>query len=248
LVEGGNERSSAPPPARSAVGKGEPEPYAGADGKPIAVLCKQVEQATTDVDGHLGFGAALQAGVANRVQQWTYDRYGQVLTAKGPRTDVNETTTYVYYADTTAAHTLGDLSQITNPAGHVTQFPIYNKHGQVLRVIDPNGIVTDNTYDLRQRLKTSTAGGLETIYTYDPAGQLTRLTLPDQTVVTYAYDPAHRLTKVTDQAGNSVTYTLDNAGNRIQEQIKDPSGALSRTITRAFDALRRAQQVTGAAN
>ena len=31
------------------------------DGKPIAVLCKTVEQATTDADGALGFSATLQA-------------------------------------------------------------------------------------------------------------------------------------------------------------------------------------------
>jgi len=58
---------------------GQPDPFNGGaiascapatallpDGKPIAVLCKQVEQATTDANGALGFGAALQAGVPAR--------------------------------------------------------------------------------------------------------------------------------------------------------------------------------------
>ena len=52
---------------------------------------------------------------------------------------------------------------------------------------------------------------------------------------------------VTDQAGNSVTYTLDNAGNRVKEDVKDPAGTLGRTITRVFDALGRVQQQTGVA-
>jgi YD repeat-containing protein len=142
---------------------------------------------------------------------------------------------------------MGDLSQITNAAGQVTQFTKYDKHGQLLHSVDPNGVVTDNTYDLRQRLTSSTVGGRQTVYTYDAAGQLTQLSLPDTTAITYTYDAAHRLTKVTDQAGNSVTYTLDNAGNRTQDQTKDPSGNLARLVTRAFDALGRVQQVTGAA-
>jgi uncharacterized protein RhaS with RHS repeats len=46
------------------------------------VVCKRVEQATTDANGGQGMSAALQAGVSNRVQQWTYNQYGQVLTAR----------------------------------------------------------------------------------------------------------------------------------------------------------------------
>jgi YD repeat-containing protein len=86
---------------------------------------------------------------------------------------------------------------------------------------------------------------LQSVYTYDPAGQLIEVTLPDTTSVTYTWDDAHRLTKVTDQAGNSVTYTLDNAGNRTTDEIKDASGTLTRTVTRVFDALNRVQQVSG---
>lgn len=241
------------------VYNGQPDPFNGGaiascapgtallpDGRPIAVLCKQIEQATTDADGRLGFGATPLAGASNRVRQWTYNQFGQVLTAKGPRTDVNDNVTYAYYADTTTSHALGDLSQVTNAAGQVKQYVSYNKSGQLLRSIDANGIVTDNTYDLRHRLTSTTVGGLMSTYAYDAAGQLHQLTLPDTTVITYAYDLAHRLTGVTDQTGNSITYTLDNAGNRTQDQIKDPRGTLARAVTRTFDALGRVQQVTGA--
>lgn len=245
------------------VYNGQPDPFNGnaiascapttallPGGKPIAVVCKQVQRATTDTDGHLGFSAALQGGVANRVQNWTYNQHGQVLTAKDA---LNNTTTYSYYSDTSfsgadpnaVGHTIGDLQTVTNAAGQVTTYSLYDKHGQLLRSVDPNGVTTDNTYDKRMRLTSSTVGGLQTNYTYDAAGLLTQLSLPDTTTVTYAYDPAHRLTKVTDQAGNSVTYTLDNAGNRTQDQTMDPSGNLARVITRAFDALGRMKQVTG---
>ncbi len=240
------------------VYNGQPDPFnanalascapAGAllpDGKPIAVLCKQVEQATTDTDGHLGFSAALEAGVADRQSSRTYNQFGQVLTAKGARTDVNDTTTFAYYTDTTADHTLGDLQSVTNAVGKITQYTKYNKHGQLLETIDPNGVLTVNTYDLRQRLLSTSVGGRTTRYTYDAVGQLTRVTRPDLSYMGYAHDAAHRMTAVFDNLGNRIDYTLDNAGNRTAEKVKDPGGALSRQLSRSIDALGRVQQTSG---
>jgi YD repeat-containing protein len=94
----------------------------------------------------------------------------------------------------------------------------------------------------------SLSGLARATYTYDNAGQLTGVTLPDATTMSYSYDAAHRLVGVTDAKGNSVSYTLDNMGNQVGEQVKDPSGNLQRNISRVYDALNRIQQVTGAAN
>ncbi|QTN25658.1 RHS repeat protein [Rhizobacter sp. AJA081-3] len=223
------------------------------DGKPIAVLCRQVEQATTDANGSQGFSAALQAGVANREQKWTYNQYGQVLTHDGPRTDVVDVTTYAYYNDTSFAgvgsaavgHTIGDLQSVTNAAGKVTQYTKYDKHGKLLESVDPNGVVSSFSYDLRQRLLSITTGGQITSYTYDAAGQLKRITRPDASYIGYDYDPAHRQTAVFDNLGNRIEYTLDSAGNRTAETVKDTSGALRRLLARSVDALGRVQQVTG---
>jgi YD repeat-containing protein len=114
-----------------------------------------------------------------------------------------------------------------------------------LRMVDANNIVTDYTYDLRQRLKTVSVAGQVTSYDYWPTGLLKRVTQPDSSYVDYGYDDAHRLTSLTDHLGNRIEYTLDNAGNRTAENVKDPAGALSRQLTRVFDALGRAQQTTG---
>jgi len=215
-------------------------------GDPIAVLCKKVEQATTDSDGHLGFASALQSGVANRQWTWTYNGYGQVLTAKGSRTDVNETTTFAYYGMTTADYTKGDLATATNPLNQVTQYLKYNKQGQALKVVAANGVITDNVFDIRQRPVSSSAAGLQTIYEYWPHGAVKKLTQPGGTVTNFIYDDAHRLIGVVDSAGNSVKYTLDGLGNRTSEEIKDSAGTIIRTISRTFDALGRVQSVTGA--
>ena len=183
--------------------------------------------------------------VPARINTYTYNQYGQILTDDGPRTDVSDVTTYAYYSDITAEHTLGDLRSITNAAGKVTQYTKYNKHGQLLESIDPNGVLTVNTYDLRQRLLSTSVGGQTTSYSYDPVGQLTRVTQPDASYLGYEYDDAHRQKAVFDNRGNRIEYTLDNAGVRIAENVRDPAGALRRTLSRSIDALGRVQQTTG---
>ena len=215
------------------------------DGKPIATLCKQVTRATTDADGHLGFDAPLQPGSIDTVRTWTYDADGRVLTTKGSRTDVNDASSLDYYADTNADHTKGDLRSITNARGQVITFDRYNKYGQVLQSTDPSGVVTVNTYDLRQRLLTNTLGGETTTYTYDAAGQLTLVTEHDGTWIGFEYDDAHRQTAVKDDDGNRIDYVLDNAGNQTDQRVKDPAGALKRNAARVMDALGRAQQSAG---
>ena len=134
---------------------------------------------------------------------------------------------------------------MTNAAGKVTNYTKYNKHGQLLESVDPNGVLTVNTYDLRQRLTSTSVGGQTTLYTYDPVGQLTRITAPDGSYVGYEYDAAHRQNAVTDNRGNRIDYVLDNAGKRTAENVKDPGGVLRRTLSRSIDALGRVQQTTG---
>ena len=238
---------------------GQPDPFASnaiaacapstallPDGKPIAVLCKKVEQATTDTTGASGFAATLTGNP--RVNSWTYNGYGQVLTANGPRTDVNDTTTYSYYpstdfSDPTAGHTLGDLWKVTNPAGHVTEHLAYDKNGRLLKTKDPNGLVTLMTYSPRGWLKTRQVGSELTTYDYDAVGQLKKVTAPDGSWIGFDYDPAHRLVATYDNRNNKIAYTLDNAGNRIKEDVTDPAGYLVRTQTRVYDALSRLQNV-----
>ena len=223
------------------------------DGSPVSVVCQRIDQATTDLDGHLGFAAPLQANIPARIQTWTYNQHGQVLTAKGPRTDVNDTTRYAYYSDTAftgtdpyaVGHTMGDLLTLTDATGNVTRYTQYNKTGQLLEMLDPNGVITSYSYDLRQRLTSTTVAGQTTVYDYWPTGLLKKVTQPDASFVTYEYDDAHRLTALQDSQSNRIEYTLDNAGNRTAEKVRDPSGNLRRQLTRSIDALNRVQKTTG---
>ena len=192
---------------------------------------------------------------------------GLVLTkvVDGPRTDVNDISTYNYYphdatcTPSTATPIIdpitntspanlgcrGQLQSMSNALNQTTTYDRYNHHGQIEQMTDANGLVSSSTYDLRQRLLTRTTGTETTTLTYDNVGQVTQLTLPDASQLSYTYDAAHRLTDVQDSLGNKVHYTLDTEGNRTNETTTDPTNVLTKTLSRSYDALNRLQQVTG---
>jgi len=199
------------------------------------VLTRSI-QASSDGTGAAGLSAAL-VGTA-RVWTYTYDSLGHLLTAKGPRTDVKDLTSYVYDEQ-------GNLTSVTNALGHVTTFSNYDPHGHVGRVTDPNGLNTDYTYTPRGWLATRTVGSEITSYTYDGVGQMTQVTLPDNSTISYTYDSAHRLTNIADSLGNKITYTLDAKGNRTAETVNDLNGILARKTTRVYDVLNNLKQQIG---
>jgi RHS repeat-associated protein len=181
---------------------------------------------------------------------------GLLLKVDGPRTDVTDTVSYAYYPTTDesgcttaggACHHLGDVKTTTDGAGLVTTYVTYDNSGRPTRIKAPNGVLTDLTYTPRGWLATksvrvSTAGtpstsDSTTTVAYDPDGTVHSVTDPDGVVTTYAYDAAHRLTDVTDVSGNHVHYTLDASGNGTSEQVLTSTGAIVRSLGRAFNPL-----------
>lgn len=188
------------------------------------------------------------ASQQSRTLTYTYNSLGQILTADGPRTDVNDITTYSYYADTTATHHVGDLHTVSNALGHVTTFSAYDANGRLLSLTDPNGLVISFAYDTRGRLTEKTVDGNSTQYTYDAVGNLIKVTQPSGVYIAYSYDAAHRLTDITDALGGKIHYTLDTMGNRTKEDILDSSSVVVKTHSRVYDALSRLAQDIGAYN
>ncbi|GAA0752657.1 RHS repeat domain-containing protein [Ideonella azotifigens] len=233
------------------------------DGSKIAVVCKRYEQATTDTLGNLS--AANATVTDTRSWSYSYNQYGQVLTETDPR---GKATNYEYWTEPTSftgegaaarGHTLGDLKTVTqgpstaNPLK--TQYTEYNKLGQVLTTVLPNGSTESREYHVRgwlSKLTQTPAGGgtgLVTSYDYYATGLLKQVTQPDGSWTLNTYDDAHRLTDVSSSDGNSEHYELDNAGNRLTESyFKGTDVAtrtLVRTVTRTYDALGRMQSVSG---
>ncbi|UCV27889.1 RHS repeat-associated core domain-containing protein [Ferribacterium limneticum] len=206
--------------------------------QPIGVVCSKTEQATTDETGTSGLAATTTG--APRTWRYTYNAFGQVLTANGPRTDVADVTTTTYYAaDDPDLGKRGNIATVTNPLGHLTRYTAYDLNGRPLSITDPNGTVTTLSYTPRGWLKTRSVAGQTTTYDYTPWGGLAQVSYPDGSGISYTHDAAHRLTAIVDSAGRGVHYTLDPAGHRLQEDYRNADGSPARQVSRIFDALGR---------
>jgi YD repeat-containing protein len=209
-------------------------------------LASKSIQATTDTSGSQGFSATP----AGSPRTWTYTNTYSSTTpglliqqvVDGPRTDLSDTTTYVYDGTT------GNLASITNALGHVTTFGDYDAHGRPQRVTDPNGRDTLVAYDLRGRVVSLNIAAAVTTYAYDGVGQLMRVTLPAGQYVSYTYDSAHRLTQIQDKLGNKIVYMLDGMGNRVKKLVYDRYGTLKVQHQWQYDTLNRLLKDIGGFN
>jgi len=153
----------------------------------------------------------------------------------------------------------GEVLSFTQPVVGTTQFPD-DKYNHTFRlpgeIVDPNGAVTDLTYDKFGRVTNITVPGFTgktTQYTYDGLGRVDYVKLPRGNYIDYAYDDAGRLTDITRTAtqppappalpqGDRIRYTYDAEGNLTKTEVFASSGSLSRMQEFAYDALNRLQQ------
>lgn len=184
---------------------------------------------------------------------------GLVKSVNGPRTDLADTTTFTYYASDDAScstapmtcpHRKGDVWKVANALGQITETLAYDGAGRALSVKDADGVVTDLEYHPRGWLTARKTRGTNnaaetddaiTRIEYWPTGLVKKVIQPDGAFTAYTYDAAHRLTDIADNAGNTIHYTLDNAGNRAQENTKDPQGGLKRALSRVHNQLGQLQ-------
>ncbi|MFD6286345.1 DUF6531 domain-containing protein [Streptomyces sp. NPDC060205] len=216
-------------------------------------------------------GNATGADPAAYTTSYTYDGRGLLKSATDP---LNRTTTYQYNgaeqltsaqnpADNTTSYTYDDaghLTRTTDPADNsVTR--TYDASGRLASKTDTVGNKTTYTYDKVGRLLTSVsprgnAAGADpaaytTSYTYDAAGNNTKVTGPAGTTSTtydainrplvvtdplthttkYTYDANDNVTKVTDAANNTVSSVYDK-----NNQLTSSTNQLSKTTTYAYDA------------
>ncbi|PCI78323.1 MAG: hypothetical protein COB20_06795 [SAR86 cluster bacterium] len=172
----------------------------------------------------------------------------QVATINGPRTDVNDMTTFTYTAE-------GYIASVSNPLGHTTQVTNYNSRGLPLSTIDSNNVVTNMSYHPRGWLLSTTVvdpspsgNDATTVNEYDNVGQLTKVTLANGAFLSYEYDAAHRLVAISNNLGEKQEFTLDVADNLILENSRDSGGSITRTQARVYDDLSRMIQAIGGAN
>jgi RHS repeat-associated protein len=189
---------------------------------------------------------------------------GLLLSVDGPRTDVADTTSYVYRqsdeatcasSPNTCPYRKGDLWKITNAMGQVIETLKYDGARRPLSFKGENGVVTDLEYNTRGWLTARKVRGSDnntetddaiTRLDYESTGVVSRVTQADASFLIFGYDLAHRLTDVTDTQGNSVHFTLNNAGERIQEQTKNSGFVVKRTLSRVFNTFGQLQTLADA--
>ena len=157
----------------------------------------------------------------------------------GPRTDVTDTTDFIYATVEDANHKVGDLIEIRNALDHSTHINKHDPHGRPSEIVDANGAVMTLAYHPRGWLTSRTVDGQTTDFEYDVVGQLDRVTLPDGSYLDYGYDDARRLISIRDNANNQIAYELDTLGNRVAETTVNSSATVVRQLDRVFDPLNR---------
>jgi YD repeat-containing protein len=155
----------------------------------------------------------------------------------------------------------GQLLAQKDADGNIDSFQ-RDKDGNVVATVDPLGNKASATYNADNQLASSTnADGIKTLYTYDPADQLTAKSYiaangaqTDAESYTYnqdgmqtaasnsyggynfTYDNAERLTQQSGLFGLTLNYTNDPNGNVTQ--VADSAGG---TLTSVYDANNRLQ-------
>ncbi|WP_137886944.1 RHS repeat-associated core domain-containing protein [Pseudomonas sp. 2FE] len=188
----------------------------------------------------LASAAGLPLQAAERSWSYSYNSLGLIESADGPRTDVADITRYAYDAQ-------GNLTQVTNALGHITQLSNYDADGHPQSITDANGVSTSLTYAPQGWLASISTAGSTTSFEHDAVGQITRVTRGDGSWLAYTWDHARRLTRIANNLGETVEYSLDAMGNRTAQRIKDSSSSLTQQQQWAYDELGRLLRSVGAA-
>lgn len=179
------------------------------------------------------------AQATERNWSYTYNSLGLIETANGPRTDVQDVTTYAYNAK-------GYLTTVTNALGHITQLSNFDSYGNPQILVDANGVQTSLTYTLQGWLASVSTAGSTTSFEHDAVGLITKVTRGDGSWLSYTWDDARRLTKITNNLGETIEYSLDAMGNRTAQRLKDASSTLTQQQTWVYDELGRLLRSVGA--
>ena len=183
----------------------------------------------------------------NQTRSWQYQNYtswGTPQTIIGPRTDVADTWSILYYplsgTCTSSSCANGQIDTVTDPLGHVTTYTSYDGSGRVLAMMDANGVQTTYSYYPRGWIKSvnagsnQTGGGRVTNYKYWPTGQMQEIDYPSGAVRSFFYNNAHQLTDVYDLPVGSggtvpggadhIHYSVDVMNNVTGITVSDSTG------------------------
>ncbi len=165
-------------------------------------------------------------------------RTGTVSDAGDPAAHVNATTSAQYDA-------FGRMTDAYDANGnHVHQD--FERHGQVVELVDATGATRRTIYDAFGRVLTETDGrGSTTQYSYDIANRTVIVTTPENVTVTTVRNRAGQTRTITDGNGNTTTYEYDLDGNLTSTRAQVDGSSFVET-TSTYDRTKRLVETTDA--
>ncbi|MCP4698830.1 MAG: hypothetical protein GY862_18560 [Gammaproteobacteria bacterium] len=171
----------------------------------------------------------------NNPVEYTYDEHGNTDSIKDARgnltefgydgernllwtKDADNRRTELRYAD-------NKLIEIIDPmnvsAGKTTRYE-YNEHGQVTKILHPEGGVTVYAYAGGRVASVTDPEQVSRSFSYDAAGRVKTVTDAGQNTTVFEYDKLDRLTKIIDALQNSVEMRYNRRGDI--SAVKDANG------------------------
>ena len=173
-----------------------------------------------------GAEATQPGGAFSLTTSFAYNAAGRVTATNPPGYTTDDQTTFTYDP------ARGDLLPLsrTDPLVGTTTFGLDAFNRRVTSA-DPNGLVTETTFDALDRVTRVvrrdpvTGTELVTENLYDVFGDLAQTTLPAGNVLAYTHDATGRLVGVARQSdattpGERTLFTLDAAGDRVREDLE----------------------------
>ncbi len=164
-----------------------------------------------------------------------FDREQSIVRSDGSRTDLNYTDGTILFSDTRKTVTVYNVngtcaSTSCSGGSQAATVFVYDAYGRLVKVTEPNGALTNYTYDINGKpTDVSQNGGLQTrAFTYDSFGFLRSETTPEKGPISYDdYGSLGNLKKSTlPQSVPSLTLrTCYDAASRIKEVRSNEDGA-----------------------
>lgn len=212
-------------------------------------------------------GGSPSAGFAVPSKTYTYNLYGQTLTATETSGAVTRTTTTSYdpvgrpagssvtvvglpgsvpVPATTYRYDAGSGIQTATVAGPATVAGTFDALGRQLTYTDADGVTTTRTFDIDGNLATVNDGKGTYSFTYDSAtehrGKITSLHAGMGALSTFTgtYDAAGNLSTQTYPNGTVAAYSYDNAGDTRGLTYTFPAADGSTAVTLAMSSITNA--------
>ena len=181
-----------------------------------------------------------------RVTEYTYDSYGNRLTARRLADALSEETLTTYTYDA-AGNIKTRTTRIDSSNSVTVNFDRYDNMGNLLAWRDGRGNAWQQTFDAAGN-KTSVTDPLSntTRYAYDGAGNLISVTDPAGNVTRYAYNTQAQLDHITDAASAIKRYIYNDKGQLVtvldeeehpSQRRYDSQGRLSQLIDGAGNTI-----------